>query len=207
MVCGLWYVDKLVRTARRLADQGASRGEGLHEDLPWQVRDQPEYVPGHGLLAGKTVLVTAAAGTGIGFAAAKRCIEEGARRRLRQARAAARRGGRASSGVHRHPLRRHRRGRRCRRCSPARVDASSARIDVLVNNAGLGGTRRAVEMTDEQWNARARRHPQRHLPLHARRAARTCTRSGARRDRQQRVGGSAGGRRPGRRTTPRPRPA
>ena len=31
------------------------------------------------LLAGKTVLVTAAAGTGIGFAAAKRCAEEGAR--------------------------------------------------------------------------------------------------------------------------------
>jgi len=30
----------------------------------------PPYVPGHGLLAGKTVLVTAAAGTGIGFAVA-----------------------------------------------------------------------------------------------------------------------------------------
>jgi 3-oxoacyl-[acyl-carrier protein] reductase len=28
------------------------------------------YVAGHGLLAGKTVLVTAAAGTGIGFATA-----------------------------------------------------------------------------------------------------------------------------------------
>ena len=34
--------------------------------------------PGHGLLEGKIVVVTAAAGTGIGFAAAKRCIEEGA---------------------------------------------------------------------------------------------------------------------------------
>src|SRR5580704_18330724 len=33
---------------------------------------------GHELLAGKTVLVTAAAGTGIGFATAKRCAEEGA---------------------------------------------------------------------------------------------------------------------------------
>ena len=39
----------------------------------------PEYPPGRGLLAGKTVLVTAAAGTGIGFATAKRCVEEGAR--------------------------------------------------------------------------------------------------------------------------------
>ena len=37
----------------------------------------PDYVPGHGLLAGKAVLVTAAAGTGIGFATAKRCLEEG----------------------------------------------------------------------------------------------------------------------------------
>src|SRR5882672_5387684 len=39
----------------------------------------PDYPSGHGLLAGKTVLVTAAAGTGIGFATAKRCLEEGAR--------------------------------------------------------------------------------------------------------------------------------
>jgi 3-oxoacyl-[acyl-carrier protein] reductase len=39
----------------------------------------PEYPPGRGLLAGKTVLITAAAGTGIGFATAKRCTEEGAR--------------------------------------------------------------------------------------------------------------------------------
>ena len=38
----------------------------------------PPYVPGHGLLAGKNVLITAAAGTGIGFATAKRCVEEGA---------------------------------------------------------------------------------------------------------------------------------
>ena len=38
----------------------------------------PPYVPGHGLLAGKRVLVTAAAGTGIGFATAKRAAEEGA---------------------------------------------------------------------------------------------------------------------------------
>src|ERR1700749_4094083 len=33
----------------------------------------------HQLLAGRTVLVTAAAGTGIGFATARRCAEEGAR--------------------------------------------------------------------------------------------------------------------------------
>jgi 3-oxoacyl-[acyl-carrier protein] reductase len=38
----------------------------------------PPYPTGHQLLEGKTVLVTAAAGTGIGFATAKRCAEEGA---------------------------------------------------------------------------------------------------------------------------------
>ena len=40
--------------------------------------DAPPYPPAHGLLKDKVVVVTAAAGTGIGFATAKRCIEEGA---------------------------------------------------------------------------------------------------------------------------------
>lgn len=39
----------------------------------------PEYVAAHGLLRGKSVLVTAAAGAGIGFAAAQRAAEEGCR--------------------------------------------------------------------------------------------------------------------------------
>src|SRR5438034_9940254 len=39
----------------------------------------PTPPPPRGLLSGKTVLVTAAAGTGIGYATAKRCVEEGAR--------------------------------------------------------------------------------------------------------------------------------
>ena len=38
----------------------------------------PNYPVGKNLLAGKTVLVTAAAGTGIGYATAQRCAEEGA---------------------------------------------------------------------------------------------------------------------------------
>ena len=38
----------------------------------------PTEPPGHDLLAGKVAVVTAAAGTGIGFATAKRCAEEGA---------------------------------------------------------------------------------------------------------------------------------
>ena len=39
----------------------------------------PPYVPGHALLQGKSVLITAAAGGGIGFATARRCLEEGCR--------------------------------------------------------------------------------------------------------------------------------
>lgn len=38
----------------------------------------PAYPEPRGLLKGKTVVVTAAAGTGIGFSAAKRAAEEGA---------------------------------------------------------------------------------------------------------------------------------
>ena len=46
---------------------------------PAGVPAPPPYPTGKALLDGKTVLVTAAAGTGIGFATAQRCAEEGAR--------------------------------------------------------------------------------------------------------------------------------
>lgn len=39
----------------------------------------PQYVSGHGLLAGRTAVITAAAGAGIGGATARRFLEEGAR--------------------------------------------------------------------------------------------------------------------------------
>lgn len=117
----------------------------------------PPYVAGHGLLAGKTVLVTAAAGTGIGFAVAKRCAEEGARVMLsdrherRLAEAAEALADVAGAAV---PL------RACDVTAEdevrALVDAAQAelgRVDVLVNNAGLGGTANVVDMTDEQWYA------------------------------------------------------
>ena len=38
----------------------------------------PALPPGRDLLAGKVVVITAAAGTGIGGAAARRCLDEGA---------------------------------------------------------------------------------------------------------------------------------
>jgi 3-oxoacyl-[acyl-carrier protein] reductase len=49
----------------------------MSEDEPMALI--PRYVEGHNLLANKSVLITAAAGAGIGFAAAKKCVEEGCR--------------------------------------------------------------------------------------------------------------------------------
>src|SRR4051794_13177124 len=112
--------------------------------------DAPPYVEGHELLAGKRVLVTAAAGTGIGFATAKRCVEEGATVVISDAHE--RRLGEAVSSL---PVAD---AVPCDVTDTAQVDALFARaetamggIDVLINNAGLGGTASVVDMTDEQW--------------------------------------------------------
>jgi 3-oxoacyl-[acyl-carrier protein] reductase len=116
----------------------------------------PPYPPARGLLAGKTVVVTAAAGTGIGFATARRCAEEGARllisdvheQRLLEAadKLEAETGARPA-----HRL--------CDVTRQQHVDAlvrsaldALGRIDVLVNNAGLGGFAHLVDMSDEQWS-------------------------------------------------------
>ena len=100
--------------------------------------------------------MTAAAGTGIGFATARRAVEEGAtvvlsdwhERRLAEARQQlAELGGKEPLAVP------------CDVTAEAQVQAlidaaydSYGRLDVLVNNAGLGGTAELVEMTDEQWS-------------------------------------------------------
>lgn len=119
------------------------------------VGETPDYPEAHGLLRGRTVLVTAAAGTGIGFATAKRAMEEGATVVISDAHE--RRLGEAAeelAGVGGpRPL--------AIPCDVTveeqvqyLVDATVAEyggLDVLVNNAGLGGTANVVDMTDEQW--------------------------------------------------------
>jgi len=117
----------------------------------------PTYPESHSLLAGKTVLVTAAAGTGIGFATAKRCVEEGAtvaiadKHERRLAESAKELGDVGSRDVIAVP---------CDVTNEDDVQAMFDRVvdehghlDVLVNNAGLGGTAPLVDMTDEQWSA------------------------------------------------------
>jgi 3-oxoacyl-[acyl-carrier protein] reductase len=118
--------------------------------------ESPSPPAAHALLEGKVVVVTAAAGTGIGFATARRCAEEGAmvvvsdvhERRLGEAAAA------LADVAGAKPL-----------AIPCDVtidddvrrlyDIASAehgRIDVAINNAGLGGNAAIVDMTDQEWS-------------------------------------------------------
>ncbi|MEQ6889096.1 SDR family oxidoreductase [Halomonas sp. CS7] len=117
----------------------------------------PPYVPGHELLSGKTVLITAAAGAGIGFAAARRAAEEGCRalmisdihpRRLEEAVAALKQ----QTGLEAVY------GQLCNVTVEDEVQALIAAaeerlcgVDVLINNAGLGGQAAVVEMGDDEW--------------------------------------------------------
>lgn len=122
------------------------------------VKYNPEYVAGHGLLKGKSVLITAAAGGGIGFAAAMRSLEEGARglvvadiheRRLTEALGKLK-VAHPQTEVHAHL---------CNVTDEAQVQAlieaaetKLGGVDVLINNAGLGGSKLLVDMSDEEWN-------------------------------------------------------
>lgn len=115
----------------------------------------PPVVAGHDLLKGKTVLLTAAAGVGIGAAAARRFLEEGARvfisdvheRRLSEAAA-------ALEDVAGAPVPH----RVCNVTQEEDVQAlvqaaieELGHVDVLINNAGLGGTQNVVDMKDDEW--------------------------------------------------------
>ncbi|MFE2430157.1 SDR family oxidoreductase [Streptomyces sp. NPDC059373] len=117
----------------------------------------PSYVPGHGLLSGRSAVVTAAAGAGIGGATARRLLEEGARvvigdahaRRLKEYEAELV----DEFGAERVA------GLPCDVTDERQVGAlldlaeqQHGGLDVVVNNAGLGGTAELTEMTDEQWD-------------------------------------------------------
>ena len=121
------------------------------------LKQPPAYVEGHNLLTGKSVLITAAAGAGIGFSAAKRAAEEGCRglmisdvheKRLNQA---------VENLQEAHPdITVH--GQLCNVTQEEEVQAlvnaaeeNMGGVDVLINNAGLGGSCTLVEMTDEKW--------------------------------------------------------
>ncbi|MFF1374794.1 SDR family oxidoreductase [Streptomyces sp. NPDC058308] len=119
--------------------------------------DAPVYVPAHDLLAGRTAVITAAAGAGIGGATARRFLEEGARivigdahpRRTKESVAALA----EEFGADRVD------GIPCDVTDAAQIDAlfdlaerHHGHLDIVVNNAGLGGTAALTEMTDEQWD-------------------------------------------------------
>ena len=116
----------------------------------------PACPPGRNLLAGKTALITAAAGTGIGYATALRFAQEGARvlisdihpRRLGEAAA------RIEQETGKAPA-----TQLCDVTQEEQVQALLAVArdtigtpDILVNNAGLGGSATVTEMTDSQWS-------------------------------------------------------
>ena len=117
----------------------------------------PDYVPGHDLLADKVVVVTAAAGAGIGAAVVRRALEEGARavvfsdtheRRVGEAHEALA----AEFGKERVL------STLCdvtvERDVVALLELAKQQggVDVMINNAGLGGTDDILQMTDEAWD-------------------------------------------------------
>ncbi|GAB7142193.1 (5R,7aS)-5-hydroxy-7a-methyl-1-oxo-2,3,5,6,7,7a-hexahydro-1H-indene-carboxyl-CoA reductase [Mycobacterium riyadhense] len=116
----------------------------------------PKEVAGHGLLHGKVVVVTAAAGTGIGSATARRALLEGADVMISDHHE--RRLGETANELSAMGLGRVE-GVLCDVTSSVQVDAlidsttaRMGRLDVLVNNAGLGGQTPVADMTDDEWD-------------------------------------------------------
>ena len=110
---------------------------------------------GRDLLAGKIVVITAAAGAGIGSATATRCLQEGASVLISDQHE-------ARLGTFHHALGAEYGDRvwsaACDVTDDAAVTAlvSEAvshfgRLDIMINNAGLGGTCSLLDMTDAEW--------------------------------------------------------
>ena len=119
---------------------------------------RPDYVKGHQLLAGKSVLITAAAGAGIGFSAATRAVEEGCRaivisdvhegrlaasvEKLKQETGLQQVWGKLCNVTNETDVR-------------ALIDFAEEMlngVDILINNAGLGTSKLLIEMEDSEWN-------------------------------------------------------
>lgn len=117
----------------------------------------PQYVPGHQMLTGRTAVITAAAGAGIGGATARKFLEEGARIAIGDAHAPRLKEAEqvlaeefGAANVTSLP---------CDVTDETQVQALFAHaeqahgsLDIVVNNAGLGGTAELTDMTDAQWS-------------------------------------------------------
>lgn len=119
----------------------------------------PAYVPPHGLLKDKAVLITAAAGGGIGFATAKRCLEEGARalvisdiheRRLGEALSELKKAfpdrtvvGKFASVTVESEV----------QILVEEAEAATGGVDILVNNAGIQHVAPIEGFPPEKWDA------------------------------------------------------
>lgn len=118
----------------------------------------PEYVKGHNLIEGKSVLITAAAGAGIGFAAATKAVEEGCRaivisdihegrlqasvEKLKEETGLQEVYGKVGNVVVEEDVQ-------------ALIDFAEETmggVDILINNAGLGTSKLLIEMEDEEWD-------------------------------------------------------
>jgi len=116
----------------------------------------PQDPGGHELLVGRVAVVTAAAGSGIGGATARRLLREGATVVVSDVH-----DGRLAACVEdlqaAAPGRVH--GVACDVTGPDAfetlfdaVEHLAGSLDIVVNNAGLGGSAPLVEMTDQQWH-------------------------------------------------------
>lgn len=118
----------------------------------------PHYVEGHGLIKDKSVLITAAAGAGIGFSAATRAVEEGARAIV-------------LSDIHEGRLQasvdklKEETGLKAVYGQVGNVAVEEdvqaligfaedklGGVDILINNAGLGTSKLLIDMDDAEWH-------------------------------------------------------
>ena len=119
-----------------------------------ETNETPTYPEGRNLLKGKSVVITAAAGSGIGFATAKRCAEEGARVLL--------------SDPHENRLAESVSSLQSKQFEAYGIPCDVTKenevqelfnfaitkfetVDVMINNAGLGGQSDLINMADEEW--------------------------------------------------------